>query len=109
MAGRYPEIEPYASGMLAVGEGNLVYWETCGNPDGTPAVVLHGAPGSGCSTSMRRYFDPTSLCPAASMTPRPRHAGTPGHTTAPNYSLRHMRQGLLAGFPRSWRWPPAIA
>lgn len=34
MAGRYPEIEPYASGMLAVGEGNLVYWETCGNPDG---------------------------------------------------------------------------
>jgi len=28
MAGRYPEIEPYASGMLAVGEGNLVYWET---------------------------------------------------------------------------------
>ena len=60
MAGRYPEIEPYASGMLAVGEGNLVYWETCGNPDGTPAVVLHGGPGSGCSTSMRRYFDPAA-------------------------------------------------
>jgi proline iminopeptidase len=60
MADRYPEVEPYASGMLAVGEGNLIYWEACGNPDGTPAVVLHGGPGSGCSTSMRRYFDPAS-------------------------------------------------
>ena len=58
MADRYPEIEPYASGMLAVGEGNLVYWETCGNPAGKPAVVLHGGPGSGRSTSMRQYFDP---------------------------------------------------
>ncbi len=44
--------------MLAVGDGNQVYWETCGNPDGTPALVLHGGPGSGCSAGMRRYFDP---------------------------------------------------
>lgn len=27
----YPPIEPYDQGMLAVGEGTLVYWETCGN------------------------------------------------------------------------------
>jgi len=44
--------------MLAVGDGNLVYWETCGNPHGKPAVVLHGGPGSGCSPGMRRLFDP---------------------------------------------------
>jgi proline iminopeptidase len=44
--------------MLEVGDGNHVYWEVCGNPDGKPAVVLHGGPGSGCSTGMRRYFDP---------------------------------------------------
>jgi proline iminopeptidase len=44
--------------MLDVGAGNLVYWEVCGNPDGRPAVVLHGDPGSGCTTSVRRYFDP---------------------------------------------------
>ncbi len=56
--GRYPEIEPYDHGMLDVGDGNLVYWETCGNADGKPALVLHGGPGSGCSASMRRYFDP---------------------------------------------------
>jgi len=56
--GLYPEIEPYDHGMLDVGDGNRVYWETCGNPRGKPAVVLHGGPGSGCSPRFRRYFDP---------------------------------------------------
>ncbi|XVV07981.1 prolyl aminopeptidase [Actinosynnema sp. CA-248983] len=54
----YPEIEPYDHGMLDVGDGHQVYWEVCGNPEGKPAVVLHGGPGSGCSTNVRRYFDP---------------------------------------------------
>ncbi|GIG67941.1 prolyl aminopeptidase [Phytomonospora endophytica] len=58
MATRYPPIEPHASGMLDVGDGNRVHWETCGNPDGKPAVVLHGGPGSGASPNWRRYFDP---------------------------------------------------
>ncbi|MGW0804116.1 prolyl aminopeptidase [Nonomuraea sp. NPDC002799] len=53
-----PPIEPYEHGMLDVGDGNLVYWETCGNPDGKPALVVHGGPGSGCSTGQRRAFDP---------------------------------------------------
>lgn len=57
---RYPEIEPYEHGMLDVGDGHLVYWETCGNPDGKPAVVVHGGPGSGCGPGMRRYFDPAA-------------------------------------------------
>jgi pimeloyl-ACP methyl ester carboxylesterase len=57
---RYPEIEPYAHGMLDVGDGNLVYWEACGNPDGKPALLLHGGPGSGCTPGMRRYFDPVA-------------------------------------------------
>lgn len=56
----YPKIEPYDHGMLDVGDGNLVYWETCGNPHGKPAVVLHGGPGSGCSTGVRRFFDPSA-------------------------------------------------
>jgi proline iminopeptidase len=55
----YPELEPYDHGFLDAGDGNFIYWETCGNPSGKPAVVLHGGPGSGCSRSMRRYFDPT--------------------------------------------------
>ncbi len=53
----YPEIEPYEQGFLEVDDGNLVYWETCGNPHGKPAVVLHGGPGSGCSPWHRRLFD----------------------------------------------------
>lgn len=58
MAELYPPIEPYDQGMLDVGDGNLVYWETCGNPDGKPALVVHGGPGSGCSARMRQGFDP---------------------------------------------------
>lgn len=45
--------EPYAHGMLDVGEGNQVYWETCGNPAGKPLVLLHGGPGQGCNERMR--------------------------------------------------------
>jgi proline iminopeptidase len=56
----YPEIEPHEHGMLDVGDGNLVYWEVCGNPRGKPAVVLHGGPGSGCTPGVRRYFDPSA-------------------------------------------------
>lgn len=54
----YPETEPYDHGMLDVGDGNHVYWEVCGNPDGKPALMLHGGPGSGCSPSFRRFCDP---------------------------------------------------
>jgi proline iminopeptidase len=56
----FPEITPYAHGMLNVGDGNLIYWETCGVPRGKPAVVLHGGPGSGCTPWHRRLFDPAN-------------------------------------------------
>jgi proline iminopeptidase len=56
----YPETEPYDHGMLDVGDGQLVYWEVCGNPDGKPAVVLHGGPGSGAGAWWRRMFDPAA-------------------------------------------------
>jgi proline iminopeptidase len=56
----YPEIEPYERGMLAVEGGDLIYWESCGNPRGKPAVVVHGGPGSGCSPWFRRLFDPNA-------------------------------------------------
>jgi proline iminopeptidase len=56
----YPPIEPYETGMLDAGDGNLVYWETCGNPDGVPALIVHGGPGSGCTTTVRTAFNPES-------------------------------------------------
>lgn len=54
----YPPVEPYDSGMLDAGDGHQVYWELCGNPDGKPAVFLHGGPGGGASPDHRRLFDP---------------------------------------------------
>jgi proline iminopeptidase len=54
----FPELAPYASGMLDVSDGNSIYWETCGNPRGKPALVVHGGPGIGCTERMRRAFDP---------------------------------------------------
>jgi proline iminopeptidase len=54
----YPAIEPYAQGMLDVGDGNRIYWETRGNPAGKPAVAVHGGPGSGCTPWWGRLFDP---------------------------------------------------
>ncbi len=60
MVVRYPETQPYDSGLLDVGDGNRIYWETCGNRAGKPAVVLHGGPGSGCAPHWRSYFDPAA-------------------------------------------------
>ena len=54
----YPEIEPFARGELALDERHVMYWEQCGKPSGSPAVILHGGPGTGCSPAQRRFFDP---------------------------------------------------
>ncbi len=54
----YPPIEPYDHGFLDTGDGHRVYWEVCGNPDGKPAVFLHGGPGGGCVPAHRQLFDP---------------------------------------------------
>jgi proline iminopeptidase len=55
----YPEIEPYQTGMLAVGDNHTLYWEESGKPDGKPVVFLHGGPGGGTEPSNRSFFDPT--------------------------------------------------
>src|SRR5689334_12150978 len=44
-------------GMLDVGDGHQVYWDVCGHPDGKPAVVVHGGPGSGAGAFWRDFFD----------------------------------------------------
>jgi proline iminopeptidase len=53
----YAPQEPYAIGMLDVGEGHSVYYEQCGQPDGLPIVVLHGGPGSSFTAKHRQLFD----------------------------------------------------
>jgi proline iminopeptidase len=54
----YPEIEPFDSGMLDVGDGHQIYWERSGTKGAKPAVFLHGGPGGGISPKHRRLFDP---------------------------------------------------
>jgi proline iminopeptidase len=95
----YPPIEPYASGMLDVGDGNLVYWECCGNPDGKAALVIHGGPGSGCTAGHRRYFDPARyrviLFDQRGCGRSTPHASEPGTDMAHNttaHLLRDMEQ-----------------
>lgn len=58
MTDRYPPLEPHDSGLLDVGDGHRMYWEVCGNPQGKPALYLHGGPGAGASPGQRRFFDP---------------------------------------------------
>ena len=54
----YPPVEPYATGMLDVGDGHTIYYERCGTPGAKPAIFLHGGPGGGISPKHRRLFDP---------------------------------------------------
>lgn len=54
----YPPLEPLHTGRLAVPGGHDLYYEECGNPEGKPAVVLHGGPGAGCDAAQRRFFHP---------------------------------------------------
>lgn len=56
----YPPIEPYETGLLDVGDGQSVYWEVSGNPEGKPVVFLHGGPGGGTAPLQRRFFDPSA-------------------------------------------------
>ncbi|MFS8049561.1 prolyl aminopeptidase [Rhizobium sp. BR 314] len=54
----YPDITPFAEGLLEVGDGHRIFWMQSGNPAGAPVLILHGGPGSGSSAGTRRYFDP---------------------------------------------------
>ncbi len=54
----YPALEPYRTGMLDVGDGHTIYFEECGNPNGQPALLVHGGPGGGSNPTMRRFHDP---------------------------------------------------
>ena len=54
----YPALEPYDHGFLPADGEHVVYYEQCGNPDGKPAVFVHGGPGGGGDRNARRFFDP---------------------------------------------------
>ena len=80
----YPEIEPYETGLLDVGDGHRIYWERVGTRGKKPAVFLHGGPGGGLSPSQRRAFDPDKYdVAAAARCPSPALSTTPPGTSSP--------------------------
>lgn len=119
----YPPTEPYADGMLDVGDGNRVHWQTYGNPEGKPALVLHGGPGSGAGPHWARLFDPAAYrvvlldqrgcglsTPDAADPDTPLTANTTRHLVADAELLRHhlgvARWLVLGG---SWGTTLALA
>jgi proline iminopeptidase len=54
----YPPFEPFKTHSFKVSDVHTLYVEESGNPNGKPAVVLHGGPGGGCPPFYRQYFDP---------------------------------------------------
>ena len=104
--------------MLPVGDGHSLYVETIGNPNGIPAVFLHGGPGSGCQPSHRELFDPSRFHAvlfdqrgAGRSTPtRERRANTTAHQIADIEVIRRtlgIERWLVVG--GSWGATLALA
>jgi proline iminopeptidase len=54
----YPPLEPYRTGRLRVSDLHEIHFEECGNPEGLPALVLHGGPAGGIMPYLRQGHDP---------------------------------------------------
>lgn len=93
-------VEPYASGLLAVGDGHETYWEESGSPTGIPALYLHGGPGGTLGDGgYRQRFDPARYR-IVGFDQRGCGRSTP-HVTAPGYDLgRNTTAHLLADIER---------
>ena len=113
---KYPQSSPYAQGWLEVGDGHSIYWEICGHPEGRPAVVLHGGPGSGVNSTWTELFNPAVYrvvlfdqrgCgrskPSAARTVDALNANTTRHLIADIESLR--RSTLRSTVGSCWGLP----
>ena len=54
----YELSKPYEEGHLDVGDGQNIYYALSGNPDGKPAVFVHGGPGGGAPLEHTCFFNP---------------------------------------------------
>jgi proline iminopeptidase len=94
-----PDSAPTQHHALPVGGGHVVDVQVFGHPNGIPAVVLHGGPGSGSSPLLRRGFD-VSRYRVISIDQRGAGASTPRGGTLHNTTddlladLRLVRQHL---------------
>lgn len=51
-------IDTFATQWLETPDGQQIYLEQSGNPDGIPVIYCHGGPGGGSSPFHRQLFDP---------------------------------------------------
>ena len=54
----YPDISSRTEFYLPVSDVHQLWVAEYGNPEGLPAVFLHGGPGAGCESYHPRFFDP---------------------------------------------------
>jgi proline iminopeptidase len=114
----YPPIRPYQSGHLRVSPVHEIYYEQSGNPNGKPVVFLHGGPGGGTDSKMRRFFDPKRYrivlfdqrgC-GKSRPPASLEDNTTWHLVADIEALReHLKIGKWQVFGGSWGSTLALA
>jgi proline iminopeptidase len=50
----------FETGLLDVGDGQLIYWEQSGNPAGKPLLILHGGPGGAPMSGLPTTVDPNA-------------------------------------------------
>lgn len=87
---------PRETGLLDVGDGQQIFWEEWGNPDGTPALYLHGGPGSGLRKSLYRNNFDLSTTRLVGFDQRGCGRSRP-HASDPSISLQHnTTQHLVA-------------
>ena len=84
---------------LPLSGGHVMHVEEHGNPEGLPALVLHGGPGSGGSPLLRSGFDPTRyriVCPDQRGAGRSTPTGSIVHNTLADLldDLRLLREHL---------------
>jgi proline iminopeptidase len=115
-------MEPFDQGMLDVGDGNQIFWYVVGDPDGKPAVHVHGGPGgpakyAGKSFDLQKFkvvvfhqrgcgkSTPHASDPAADMS-----VNTTGHLIADMEKLReHLGIEKWLVYGGSWGTTLALA
>jgi proline iminopeptidase len=114
----FQETEPFDTGRLAVDPPHEIYYEQYGNPDGKPALFVHGGPGGGSSRIQSRFWDPRKyrivLFDQRSCGKSTPHASLENNTTwhlvADMERLRkHLRIGRWQVFGGSWGSTLALA
>jgi proline iminopeptidase len=114
----FPVPVPFQNGYLKVDGLHEIYYELCGNPEGSPIMVLHGGPGVGMYDRLKQYYDPQKFLIALHDqrgAGRSRPAGELRENTTPRLVedieqlRRHLDLGPVYVFGGSWGSTLALA